>query len=66
MNGPSEAQAPFSVQAAAPLRRNNGFRMLWIGQLLPDTGSEIGMPACPLLILALTHSTVLAPGRRCT
>jgi MFS family permease len=34
--------------------------MLWIGQLLSDTGSEIGMLAYPLLILALTHSAVLA------
>jgi MFS family permease len=43
-----------------PLRRNRGFRMLWVGQLLSDTGSEIGMLAYPLLILALTHSAVLA------
>jgi len=34
--------------------------MLWIGQLMSDTGSEIGMLAYPLLILALTHSAVLA------
>jgi MFS family permease len=43
-----------------PLRRNAGFRMLWIGQLLSGTGSEIGLLAYPLLILALTHSAVLA------
>jgi len=43
-----------------PLRRNSGFRMLWIGQLLSDTGSEIAFIAYPLLILALTHSAVLA------
>jgi MFS family permease len=34
--------------------------MLWIGQLLSDTGSEIGLVAYPLLILALTHSPVVA------
>ena len=34
--------------------------MLWIGQLLSDTGSQIGGLAYPLLILALTHSAVLA------
>jgi MFS family permease len=34
--------------------------MLWIGQLLSDTGTEIGMLAYPLLILALTGSAVLA------
>ncbi len=43
-----------------PLRRNSGFRMLWIGQLLSGTGSEMGLIAYPLLILALTHSPVLA------
>ena len=60
MKDPSEAQASVAVPAAVPLRRNSGFRMLWIGQLLSDTGTEIGMLAYPLLILALTHSAVLA------
>jgi MFS family permease len=60
MGGPGEAQASVAVPAAVPLRRNKGFRMLWIGQLLSDTGSEIGMLAYPLLVLALTHSAVLA------
>ena len=60
MNGPSEAQVPVAVRAAVPLRRNSGFRMLWIGQLLSDTGTNIGSLAYPLLILALTHSAVLA------
>src|ERR1700678_3290493 len=48
------------VPGLVPLRRNAGFRMLWIGQLLSDAGSEIGLLAYPLLILALTHSAVLA------
>ncbi|MEH0425339.1 MULTISPECIES: MFS transporter [Streptomyces] len=43
-----------------PLRRNQGFRLLWIGQLLSDTGSQISAIGYPLLILALTHSAVLA------
>src|SRR5580704_11882129 len=34
--------------------------MLWICQLLSGTGTEIGLLAYPLLILALTHSAVLA------
>lgn len=34
--------------------------MLWVGQLLSDTGTEIGLLAYPLLILALTHSAVFA------
>jgi len=48
------------VPAQIPLQRNNAFRMLWIGQLLSGTGTEIGLLAYPLLILALTHSAVLA------
>jgi hypothetical protein len=46
--------------APAPLRRNAGFRMLWIGQVLSDTGTNAAFIAYPLLILALTHSAVLA------
>jgi MFS family permease len=34
--------------------------MLWVGQLLSDTGTEVGLLAYPLLILALTHSAALA------
>jgi MFS family permease len=48
------------VPRPVPLRRNAGFRMLWIGQLLSSTGTEIGLLAYPLLVLALTHSAVLA------
>jgi MFS family permease len=48
------------VPPPVPLRRNAGFRMLWVGQLLSDSGSQIGLLAYPLLILALTHSAVLA------
>jgi MFS family permease len=49
-----------SAPPVVPLRRNSGFRMLWIGQLLSDAGTEIGMLAYPLLILGLTRSPVLA------
>lgn len=48
------------AQKEVPLRRNGDFRMLWIGQLLSDTGSGIGLLAYPLLILALSGSAVLA------
>jgi len=34
--------------------------MLWIGQVLSDLGSEIGVLAYPLLVLALTRSPVIA------
>ena len=56
----SLTETPPGHPGEVPLRRNKGFRMLWIGQLLSDTGSEIGLLAYPLLILALTHSAVLA------
>jgi MFS family permease len=52
------ATAPAS--APLPLRRNPGFRMLWIGQVLSDTGSDAALIAYPLLILAITHSPALA------
>jgi MFS family permease len=43
-----------------PLRRNAGFRMLWIGQVVSDTGTYAALIAYPLLILALTHSAAMA------
>ena len=43
-----------------PLRRNRGFRLLWTGQVLSDTGSQAALIAYPLLILALTHSAAIA------
>jgi MFS family permease len=56
----SGIESAANLPRPVPLRRNNGFRMLWIGQLLSDTGTDIGRLAYPLLILALTHSAVLA------
>jgi hypothetical protein len=44
--------------APLPLRRNPGFRMLWIGQILSDTGADAAFTAFPLLVLALTGSPV--------
>jgi MFS family permease len=60
VSGASGTKTTASVPQPLPLRRNQGFRMLWIGQLLSDTGTQIGGLAYPLLILALTHSAVLA------
>lgn len=42
------------------LRSNRNFRLLWIGQILSDVGTQIGTLAYPLLVLALTHSALLA------
>jgi len=44
---PGAAALPDTV----PLRRNSRFRLLWIGQVLSDTGTEAALIACPLLIL---------------
>jgi hypothetical protein len=42
MSEASGIETPASVPQPLPLRRNTGFRMLWTGQLLSDTGSEVG------------------------
>jgi predicted MFS family arabinose efflux permease len=42
------------------LRANRNFRLLWIGQILSDLGTQIGTLAYPLLVLALTHSALVA------
>ena len=62
MSEPTAVGVPGAAAGSAPvpLRRNRGLRTLWIGQLLSGTGTEISMLAYPLLILALTHSAVLA------
>lgn len=54
------AEGESSATAPLPLSRNRGFRMLWIGQVLSTTGTTAALIAYPLLILALTHSAVLA------
>lgn len=46
--------------ALSSLRANRNFRLLWIGQVLSDLGTQIGTLAYPLLVLALTHSAVIA------
>jgi MFS family permease len=48
------------IATPVPLRRNTRFRMLWIGQVVSDTGTNAALIAYPLLILALTHSAALA------
>jgi MFS family permease len=57
----NEAAAdPAASSRPLPLRRNSSFRMLWIGQVLSDTGTNAAFIAYPLLILALTHSAAIA------
>jgi MFS family permease len=56
----SGAAGPEAAAGLTPLARNRGFRLLWIGQVLSDTGTEAAVIAYPLLILALTHSPVIA------
>ncbi|HEY1564640.1 MAG TPA: MFS transporter [Gaiellaceae bacterium] len=42
------------------MRANRNFRLLWIGQVLSDLGTQMGTLAYPLLVLALTHSALVA------
>jgi MFS family permease len=49
-----------SASDLSALRANRNFRLLWIGQVLSDIGTQIGTLASPLLVLALTHSAVIA------
>jgi MFS family permease len=59
-SGAAEPQAPAEPAPPLPLGRNRGFRWLWIGQVVSDTGTEAALIAYPLLVLALTHSAVIA------
>lgn len=59
MGGAQEKEAA-GPRAPVPLRRNTGFRWLWIGQALSDTGTTAALIAYPLLVLALTHSAAIA------
>ena len=45
-----------SAQAITSLRANRDFRLLWVGGLLGNLGSQMGALALPLLVLAETHS----------
>lgn len=59
-DGSNEAGTTGHVSGPVPLRRNRGFQLLWVGQVLSDTGTSAALIAYPLLILALTHSPALA------
>jgi predicted MFS family arabinose efflux permease len=54
---PESGGAP---SALSTLRANRNFRLLWVGQVLSDLGTQIGSIAYPLLVLALTHSALIA------
>jgi MFS family permease len=48
------------LSATGALRANRNFRLLWIGQVLSDLGTQMGSLAYPLLVLALSHSALVA------
>jgi MFS family permease len=60
MSSAAQPAAATGPTPPVPLARNRGFRLLWIGQVLSDTGTEAAQIAYPLLILALTHSPTIA------
>jgi MFS family permease len=49
-----------SAVPPVPLRRNRNFRLLWVGQVLSDLGSQIGALAYTLLVYDLTGSAVIS------
>jgi MFS family permease len=49
-----------STDVTPSLWRNLDYLLLWSGQLVSSTGSQVSQLAFPLLILALTHSPVQA------
>jgi len=49
-----------SEPAPVPLRRNREFNLLWIGQVVSDVGTRVGLIAFPLLVLATTGSAAKA------
>lgn len=57
---PPSTDTPAEPAVVATLRHNRNFRLLWTGQILSDIGSEFGVLAYPLLILALTRSPLIA------
>ena len=60
MSTKAEPAAAAGPTPPVPLARNRGFRLLWIGQVVSNTGTEAAFIAYPLLILALTHSPTIA------
>ncbi|WP_165422780.1 MFS transporter [Ktedonosporobacter rubrisoli] len=48
------------VSTPLPLWRNRDYLLLWSGQIISQTGSQVSQLAFPLLILALTHSPAQA------
>lgn len=57
---PVETRSDQVSTATPSLWRNLDYLLLWSGQLVSSTGSQVSQLAFPLLILALTHSPVQA------
>lgn len=60
MSEQPDSAAEQAPAPSKPLRHNRNFQLLWTGQVLSDLGSGFGALAYPLLVLALSHSAVIA------
>jgi MFS family permease len=49
-----------SVTEFVPLRRNYQFQLLWVGNAVSQVGTELTKLVMPILVLALTQSSLLA------
>src|SRR5258706_13546431 len=58
-NATDERQLLSSGQPQS-LWRNRDYMLLWSGQALSDIGGAVSELACPLLVLAITHSPTQA------
>jgi MFS family permease len=60
-NDPETIEQEVSYQSRSKsLWRNRDYMLLWSGQLISSTGTQISQLAFPLFILVLTHSPVQA------
>jgi MFS family permease len=56
----ASAAEPAEPGPSSSLRHNRNFRLLWVGQVLSDLGTQVGVLAYTLLVYDLTGSAVIS------